>query len=243
MKFDKIIGFGDSWTYGDELLDPELASRHKDAHPCWVQNTHYRESHCYLGLLGQHYGVPVENFGIPGGSMTSSIWTLLWWLEHEPNPERCLVLVGHTDSDRMTFYDPNHVSYANDPPWNKFIHSAWVEYGSSVISQPWREMVKQQIVLVNSPGWRRINYQQTVLTFDGIAARHGIPMMQYHIMPEELRMDLPTMIWPGFDFVTFFLRHPDNRDRRYYKPGGHPNESGHVIIAELLQKQIDSATM
>lgn len=243
MKFSKIVGFGDSWTYGDELLDPELKAQHHDACPWWRENTHYREKHCYLGLLGQHYGAPVENFGIPGGSMTSSIWSLLWWLEREPRPESCLVLVGHTDPGRMSFYNPEHNGYAKNSPWDCSTHSAWVNYGSPSVSEDWQDLVKRQIVLVDSSGWRRVNYQQTVMTFDGVAARRGIPMMQYHVMPEPMRMDLPTMIRPGFDLVTFFRRLPDNRTRRYYKPGGHPNEQGHELIRDLLIRDIDRAIL
>jgi hypothetical protein len=129
MKFKKIVGFGDSWMYGDELLDPALAKSDPEAHTCWVQNVEYRESHCFLGLLGQHYGVPTENFGIPGGSLESTEWTWLWWIDHEPAPQDCLVVIFLTESNRASFYNPNHVHYSNDPPWNKFVHSTWVHFG------------------------------------------------------------------------------------------------------------------
>jgi hypothetical protein len=187
--------------------------------------------------------MPTENFGIAGGSMQSSIWTFLWWLEHEPNPEECLVLVGHTDSDRMSFYNPKHHSYSNDPPWNKFIHSTWVEYGSSVVPEDFRTMVKQQLVLTNCSASARLNYQQTVLFFDGIAARKNIPMMQFHIMPADVKMDLPTIIWPGFCTTLWFRDLPTNQRRELIMPGGHPNEIGHQMIAEKLISTIDSATM
>jgi hypothetical protein len=142
MKFKKIVGFGDSWMYGDELLDPDLVQKHADAHCCWHQNDQYRNSHNFLGLLGDHYKVPIENFGIAGGSMQSSIWTFQWWLDHEPDPGSCLILIGHTDSDRLSFYNPNHRSYGNDPPWNRFIHSTWVQYGSSVVPKEFQTNVR-----------------------------------------------------------------------------------------------------
>ena len=243
MKFKKIVGFGDSWMYGDELLDPELSRQHKDAHTCWHQNDAYRNTHNFLGLLGQHYSVPTENFGVPGGSMQSSIWTFLWWLDHEPNPEECLVLVGHTDSDRLTHYNPNHVSFGNDPPWNKFIHSTWVEYGSSVVPEPFRDMIKRQLVLTNCSELARLNYQQTVLFFDGVAGRKHIPLMQFHIMPADVEMDLPTIIWSGFSTTMWFRDMPGNQRREMIMPGGHPNEEGHVLVANKLISTIDSATM
>jgi hypothetical protein len=243
MKFKKIVGFGDSWMYGDELLDPELQRRDPDAHPCCYQNDTYRDSHNFLGLVAQHYGVPMENFGIAGGSMQSSMWTFLWWLDHEPEPEKCLILIGHTDSDRLSFYDPNHVSYDNDPPWNKFIHSTWVEYGSSVVPQEFRTMVKQQLVLTNCSALSRLNYQQTLLSFDGIAARRNLQMMQFQIMPEDVKLDLPTQIWPGFSTTIWFRDHLGNQKKELVKPGGHPNEIGHIMIADKLISTIDDVTM
>ena len=243
MTFKKIVGFGDSWMYGDELLDPELSRTHADAHSCWAQNDAYRNSHNFLGLLGKHYNVPVENFGIAGGSMQSSIWTFQWWLDHESDPGSCLVLVGHTDSDRLSFYNPNHKRYANDPPWNRFIHSTWIQYGSSVIPEEFRNMVKQQLVLTNCKALSRLNYQQTVQFFDGVAVRKNLNMMQFHIMPEDVKMDLPTAIWPGFSTTIWFRDHPGNQQRELIMPGGHPNEIGHEMIAEKLISTIDSATM
>lgn len=241
MKYKKIVGFGDSWMYGDELLDPVLAQQHSDAHSCWTLNDAYRTNHNFLGLLGKHYNVPVENFGIPGGSMQSSIWTFQWWLDHEPNPEECLVLVGHTDSDRLSFYNPNHVIYSNDAPWNKFVHSTWVNFGSSVVPEEFRTMIKQQLVLTNCDALARLNYQQTVMFFDGVASRKNIPMMQFHIMPARGTVDLPTLIWTDFVIAPWIDVHPDRH--KLVKPGGHPNESGHKMIAEKLISTIDSATM
>jgi hypothetical protein len=229
--------------YGDELLDPELSRQFADAHCCWTQNDQYRVDRCFLGLVGKHYGVPVENFGVPGGSMQSSIWTFQWWLEHESNPEDCLILVGHTDSDRLSFYNPNHVSYGNDPAWNKFVHSTWVEYGSSVVPEPFRDMIKRQLVLTNCSELARLNYMQTALFFDGVAARKNLNMMQFHIMPADVKLDLPTIIWPDFSTTMWFRDHPGNQRRELIMPGGHPNLTGHEMIKDKLISTIDSATM
>jgi hypothetical protein len=229
--------------YGDELLDPELSRKHADAHACWHQNDQYRTTHNFLGLLGHHYGVPTENFGISGGSMQSSIWTFQWWLDHEPDPENCLILIGHTDSDRLSFYNPNHVSYTNNPPWNRFVHSSWVEYGSIDVPEQFRTMVKQQLVLTNCRELTRLNYLQTVQFFDGVAARRNLNLKQFHIMPADEEIDLPTIIWPGFNTTEWFRDHPGNQRRELIMPGGHPNEIGNQMIAKKLIYTIDSATM
>jgi len=244
MNFKKIVAFGDSWIYGDELVNPELLALSPDTHCSLDANTNYREANCFLGLLGNHYNVPTVNFGIPGGSMQSSIWTFLWWLEKEKLPlTDCLILVGHTDSDRLSFYNPNHVSYGNDPKWNKFVHSTWVEYGSSVVPKLYREMIKQQLVLTNCPEFCKLNYMQTAMFFDCVAARKNLNMMQFHIMPADVPLDLPTEIWPEFCTTLWFRDHPNNQQRELIMPGGHPNEKGHEMIRDKLISTIDSATM
>lgn len=239
MTFKKIVGFGDSWTYGDELLDPELQAKVPDAHPSWTQNQAYREQHCFLGLLGQHYNVPVENFGIPGGSLQSAMWTYLWWLEHEPNPEQCLVLHFITEADRTTFYNPDHVHYSNDPPWNKFVHSTWVEFGSSVISNDWCNMVKQNLVLTNCAELRKLTYIQTVEFFDSQSYKLKIPVIQTHVLPPPVEWKCNTVVspvWPTTDWATYM-----NRRRHMLKPDGHPNELGHEHIRDLLIPEIERA--
>jgi hypothetical protein len=240
MKFKKIVGFGDSWIYGDELLDPTLT----DEHYCSHLNTSYRLAHCFLGQLGKHYGVPTENFGIPGGSLQSTMWTFQWWLDHEACPEQCLVLAGLTDSDRISHYNPNHVHYSNDPPWNKFVHSSWVDFGSTAVSREFTDLIKRQVVLTNCEELYRLNYQQTVLTLDGVAARRSIPMMQFNIMPGARPVDhAPTLIWPNWSMTTWFRDMPQNQNREMIKPNGHPNEAGHTLIRDRLISQIDSCIM
>lgn len=245
MRFKKIVAFGDSWTYGDELIDPALLQQHPDAHFCWVQNTDYRERNCFLGQLGAHYNVPTENFGIPGGSLTSTQWTYQWWLDHETVPlDQCLVLVGLTNSDRITHYNPNHVHYSNDPPWNKFVHSSWVNFGSSVVPEEFCNLIKQQVVLTTCPELEKINYQNAVLFFDGVSARNRIPTIQFNIMPGDRPVaNTPTMIEPNFSWTLWFRDHPGNQRRELIKPDGHPNEIGHSLIRDRLISLIDSCKM
>ena len=244
MKFKKIVGFGDSWMYGDELLDPALAAQHTDAHPCWVQNTTYREANCFLGLLGQHYGVPTENFGIPGGSLESTEWTYLWWLDHEPEPEDCLMIIFLTESNRASFYNPNHVHYTNDPPWNKFVHSTWVHFGSSVIGPEFTDLIKRYLVLTECKDLWDLRYRRTVLFFDGQRARSHIPILMFNtLLPVRQIHDAPSLIWPDRAWTLYFRDHPENVNRALVKAGGHPNEMGHGIIRDLLIPEIDRVTM
>ena len=239
MMFDKIVGFGDSWMYGDELLDPVLVA-HEHAHATLHLNVPYRENHCFLGLIGAHYGVPTENFGIPGGSLESTEWTYLWWLDHEPRTDRCLVLVFLTESNRASFYNPKHIHYSNDPPWNKFIHSTWVHFGSSVIGPEFTDMIRRYLVLTECAELWDLRYRRAVRLFDSHAHKAGISTLMFNTMPPVRTMpDISTLIWPDFAWTLYFREHPQNRDRGLVMPGGHPNEQGHEIIRDLLIPEID----
>jgi len=239
MKFKKIVGFGDSWMWGDELLDPSLKNL-PHAHPVQIENFAYRESHCFLGLLGKHYGLPIENFGIPGGSLESTEWTYLWWLEHEPHPEECLALIFLTESNRASFYNPNHVHYSNDPPWNKYVHSAWVHFGSSVIEPEFTDLIKKYLVLTECPELWNLRYQRAVLLFDGQRSRAGIPTLMFNTLPPQSAIKgVSSLVWPDFAWTLYFRDHPENQNRGLIMPGGHPNEKGHELIRDMLISEID----
>ena len=240
MKFYKIVGFGDSWMYGDELIDPDLQNQ-TNPDCSSNQNTPYRLANCFLGQLGKKYHVPTENFGIPGGSLQSSMWTFQWWLDHEPYPERCLVLIGLPNSSRISHYDPNRVVYAHDPAWNKFVHSAWVHFDSNTVPQDFVDLIKQQIALTFCPALYDLNYQQAVIMFDGVAARRRIPMLQFNIVKSTRTVDhAPTLIWPDFSMVTWFQQMDNATRATMLKSRGHPNELGHTLIRDRLISQIDS---
>ncbi len=244
MKFKRIIGFGDSWMYGDELLDPELARQDPNAHTCYEQNTQYRESRCFLGLLGEHYALPTENFGIPGGSLESTEWTYLWWLDHEPNPEQCLVVIFLTESNRASFYNPHHVHYSNDPPWNRFVHSTWVHFGSSVIGAQFVDMIKRYQVLTECAELWDLRYRRAVMLFDSHAHRAQIPTLIFNTMPPVRPMPKASCLpWSDFAWTLYFRDHLGNQQRELVKPGGHPNERGHEIIRDMLIPEIDRVIM
>lgn len=238
MKFKKIVGFGDSHMYGDELLDPALLAIDPTAHCCYHQNDAYRLSHCFLGLLGAHYRLPIENFGIPGGSLQSSIWTLMWWLENEISPSDCLVLVGHTGPHRTSFYNPNHVSYGKDPPWNRFMHSKWINTSDTMMSREWKDLFKKWLVLSDSDATADLTYKQTVASFDGISLRHGFALVQFNVEHQLSTSDLPTMIWNDNCILEKL-----GCKEEILAPNRHPNERGHEIIRDMLIPEIDRVIM
>jgi len=237
MKFKKIVGFGDSWMWGDELVDPDLVD-HPHAHPVLDENTPYREQNCFLGLLGQHYQVPTENFGIAGGSMQSAIWTYLWWLQHESlDPSECLILVGHTDPNRQTFYNPRHQALGNDPPWNRFVHSAWVHSGYSALDPNWIQMAKLHMTLTDCRQVNKLNTHQSLLFFEGQYHSLAQNVIQFYTMQSHYPIKgLSSLYYPSGALNNYV-----GSDRTKLAPMGHPNEKGHQVIADQLIIEVDRA--
>lgn len=235
-KFNKIVGFGDSWMFGDELIDPSLNKHYSNP-----DNDAYRQQHNFLGLLGKHYNVPAENLGLSGGSLQSAQWQLLRWLQREPNPETCLVLHAITEADRFTHYDPDYNPRLRN---SEMVHSTWVDGGSSEVPGGIRDLIKQQIALTMCEPLRELNYLQALNLFDGIAARHNIPMLQFHIADGPIELKLPTVLPWEYSLMRWFVQELQaDYGRIYVHEHGHPNEKGHQLIADMLQKDIDRAIL
>jgi hypothetical protein len=226
VKFNRIAAFGDSWVWGDELVDPTNSK----LAPYSVENTNYRESHCFAGVIARHYDVPVENFAIPGGSLQSTIWNYLWWLNNRTDHESTLILVGLTDAGRMSYYNPEHVVYANDAPWNRYVHSVWI-HAPECYTDEWVTMVKSNIGLTSSPETSAMNYLQTVLFFAG---RPNV--MQFNTI-NTLPIAAPkSLLWPDQSLRSMLAGYTN-----CWAAKKHPNEQGHQIIADLLISHIDSS--
>ncbi len=85
------------------------------------------------------------------------------------------------------------------------------------------------------------NKDQTLLFFDGIAARYRIPVVQYSMLetiPNEI--SVPTHVYPT-ENANQMIIDTGLRPRDVFAPGKHPNEQGHEIIANRLINYIDSA--
>jgi hypothetical protein len=236
LNIKRLAVFGDSWVYGDELVDPQ----HPEWECCFTQNDDYRLSHSFSGLIAKELGVPYENYGHPGASLQSTIWTFLWFLENTDWTDT-LCLVGLTGTDRQTWYNPDHVSYSNDPAWNKYIHSTWVNFGSSVIPEEWQKFGKQYLTLSHCDELSKLNYQQAVYFFDGISKTKNIPLLQFNLYNPHTELEADTLLWPRSNFREELLAKPNKKE--IHAPNDHPNEIGHEIISKKLLSKINDVIL
>ena len=239
MAINRLAVFGDSWIYGDELIDPSIPG----LECCDHQNKRYRNTHSFSALIAEHFQFPHENFGHPGASLQSTIWTFLWFLENRTCHQDTLCLVGLTGTDRQSWFNPDHEHFGDDPLWNKFIHSTWVNFGSSVVPPEWRDFGKQYLTLSSCNQLSALNYLQAVMFFDGVSKAQGIPLLQFNLYDPHtsIKTDASTLLWPEQNLQHTLLERPDSKD--IHAPGHHPNEQGHQIISELLIPEIKRAIL
>lgn len=229
--FRKIVSFGDSFAWGDELIAPEQTAVGDHG------NRQYREQHCYTGVLAKHYDVPAQNLAFPGGSCQSTRWIYTWWLQREPDPSSCLVLVQLSGPWRSSQFDNRRVLGSEDYPWNKFVHSAWVDHylqhdqtvADYFLTEQKFSDCKERSDLVQA---------ETYLFFQGQQPNTAGLLMFNSQKWNFNHCVLPNcLLWHGQCLVEIL------RDSNYFKPQKHLSEIGHERVSALLIEQIDHAIL
>ena len=240
-----LVSFGCSWTYGDELMDPELDGKVEPFH--W-DNDPYRTAHAYPGLVAEHFGWTHEDLAWNGASLQSMLWNFNYWLDHS-TPEHIaetMVIIGLTDESRISWHNVNYLESQRTAqhPCHQHVHSVWINRNFGIRGEEdrmdeWRALHKIHYTLSDSLEWREANYNSTVRAFDGIAARNNIPILQMNMLTQNHKIKLPTLIDSSSAMEMLVIRDKPRKDPLFLK-GLHPNEKGHQIISEFLIRQIDS---
>lgn len=237
----RLIAFGDSWTWGDELRNPAI----KDLQ--WVseeRNTAYRLSHGFPGLVARHYGLDLENHGSNGQSLQSMIWTFEWWLDHTDRIDDCMILFGLTSADRISWWWPERQLQSNDPPWYQYLHSTWLESANGPDYKRLHDMHKIWRSYCVDDQWRRRNYQSAVYLFSGTCDRLGIPCVLFNIFSGMPQISHSPVINASTGLIDQLRdTYPGRQDEHGRWGDSHPNEAGHQIIADLLISHIDSCKL
>jgi len=243
-----LVSFGCSWTYGDELIDPALEGKVESFH--W-ENDSYRESHSYPGLVAKHYGWTHEDIAWNGASLQSMLWNFNYWLDHS-TPEHIaesIVLIGLTDESRMSWYNTNFKESRRTEQHeaHRYVHSVWINNdfdikGEEERMQHWRELHKLHYTLCDDQDWRNTNFNTIIRAFDGMAARHNLPMIQFKVLTKQHKLKVPTLLEGSSALEILVIRDKPRRDP-LFKSGQHPNEKGHEVLADYLIGKINAAKL
>jgi hypothetical protein len=139
-----------------------------------------------------------------------------------------LIIVGLTDSWRTSWF---RASNANDTvPWSA--HANIV----SLFDEPqYHQLKKIHIDCCHCDLLQQYNRQQAVLFFEGLSKTQNIPVLFFDLYPGEDKIYGSNHMYPGQNATDWVGHHT--------KPLGHPDETGHIIIAEKLLSWIESATI
>ena len=230
----KLVVFGDSWAYGDELSDP----RYPDAVAESPQQIEYRLQKCFGGLVAKHFNLDFENQGFPGNSLYGTMMSLLWYLEN-CNYKNTLFLFCLTCANRHSWFNNNSLQFDSSiPAWKKLYHSTWI---NSIPDNFPNEIVMLNKLWVNnilSDDSSKVNYLMAVNFIDGLCHKLQIPFLRFDVFPPPL---VPKFCESEFKFCLdeYLLQFQEV----LRKPRGHPNELGHEFIAQHLISHIKSVKM
>ena len=86
----KLIGFGCSFTYGSELLNPELEQTWDQQ----IENIKYRENKVWLGVLAKRLGLEADNYSQPACSNYAIQEIFAEWFNSRDVQESVTVVIG-----------------------------------------------------------------------------------------------------------------------------------------------------
>jgi lysophospholipase L1-like esterase len=179
-KINKLLAFGDSWTYGSELRDPALTDYQGDYDG---RNDAYRLQHSWPSRLAQLLEVPtVENRGTAARSNDTILRDLSSWLAAEGylqgrSAADLLICIGWTSPERKDFYfhDSHRPNCSDDgwvtmyPMWtHKYKHKAIDQFTQQYVRYWWNaaeymhryiNQVHQAQTLLQSLNIRHVMFQ------------------------------------------------------------------------------------
>jgi len=230
----KLVAFGCSWTYGDELEDPGLQlgnSIQGKRRDHLIQQ--YRLEQSFPGLVANHYNLQLDNYGFPGASEESIRYALNWYLKNH-NLEDTIIIVAHTDPARKSWFN----TQINDPPWNRYMHSPWLKAPNPDIDDHWYQLQKLWLGMCYHQDWVSNNFQETVRLFDWVRLKFSIPVIQIKALKSRESPDIDNFLYADTSMQEILT---DCKEPFF--PGGHPTESGHKILSKHLIDYIDSAKL
>ena len=242
--FMNIWCFGDSWTWGAELWDDNICplpvfkkkmETEENGVDSWMyipENRNYVTSNRWTGILESDYGHTVRNFGENGASNNQILETLIHTLEHETSlPE--LIIISWTTQYRYTERVDN-----------------WKEKEDSSSKHQSHQTPNYSDCVFED------NFFHIVNTAFSVAHEHNLPILNINAFyknkicnkfPKHIDFAEQTLLSActnqtitdisKIDWHMVFSE-SNNKDEKWLRPMGHPNEQGHKLIAKYINEVI-----
>ena len=206
----KLVGFGCSFTYGTELVNPDI-----DLNDHWA-NVRYRESNVWLGQLAELLDATWDNRAEPANSNYAIQYQFADWFNNNRDPDETVaVCIGWSEPQRFSWLDDSWVHNSTVRNDEKFLHSRKDWIISNVDHSYWTDAAK---LFVNS-----------------VCKLHNIPMLQFNALGVHKSTQYDNYFLDGLTMESV-LKDAQRGDSRLdlFASGGHPNEAGHEYFTIRL---------
>lgn len=222
----RIVAFGDSWIYGDELLSKESLDAGLSIND--PKNDEYRLSHVFGNLVAKHYDLKFENRGHNAASLQSMMWEFEKWLSTDKAVNETMILVGLTAPERLSWWKDS----------SNYIHSIQLENNKDM-PQDFFALNKYFRSCCSDHELFRTNFLIAAHFFSGMCHKLRIPCVMFNIFP--CRFDTgphAEILNPRMGLAE--ILNEINKDSNLKIWGEHhPNELGHQLLADWLIQHID----
>ena len=221
----KFIGFGCSFTFGSELVSPELSGyidprTNSEVWDMHHQNTKYREAHCWLGLLAKRFDCPWDNHAQPACSNFAIAHHVGDYIRNRwDRNEKIVVCVGWTERTRMSW-----------------LSDKWLHNGFVLPEDKWARSAKEWVT--HSTDYSHDMYTDNAKLFvNSICTAHDIQILQFNSIGFHKPAGYQNYFIDGASMDSM-LQQAQQEDPRLklYASGQHPNEAGHEYFTIRLHE-------
>ncbi len=219
----KLVGFGCSFTYGSELMDPELEESW-DRH---YLNKPYREKYSWLGQLAELLGYEFDNYGSPSGSNLSIQESFADWFDNRSPDNTDIVCVAWTNHLRHSWWSDDE---------QRWIHDGFIRYNN------------EKLFHASFKEWLTLSYnrckqetQHAKLFVNSVCQANNIKIIQFNALPNVNNIHKLDNFHQGDQNMQNVLRNESKSlEKNFLAAGEHPNEAGHKHYAKMLHSWIEA---
>ena len=208
---------GCSFTYGSELLDPELDHSWDRHH----ENTPYREKYCWLGRLAERLSCKAINLSEPSCSNYAIQEKFADYI-FRTYTEDTIIAVGWTSHLRMSWWD-------EDKSW---IHDGNIRYNAEeLFNKTFKEWVTHS--------YKRCEHvtRNAKMFINAVCDSKNIRLIQFDALSNSKSIN-NNFHQKGRNMQDVLRAEGNRLDKEFLAPEGHPNEAGHEYYAKLLHAWI-----
>ena len=217
---DLLYVNGDSWTWGSELIAPELSS---DLDPT---NDAYRLEHRWVNRLGRHMNLPVVDGSFAGASNDRIVRTTVQQVLDLVNQgHRPFVVIAWTQLHRFELYGKNGYQTFNNPKDTANPYIAREMWGAWSNDTSDCERWLQQVILLES-FFKNLGLSfYMAITFDQIQ----------RTVNNLMHSDFIKTLWNHTSFANKAHKaHDIIAKSTSFGPNRHPLAEGHELIANYI---------